>query len=70
MGECRGVDGIRKNIYLRRGLADRAARRAERKHGWRMRVYECTTCGYFHLARQRHEGLPVLLLDYIQGDGQ
>lgn len=38
----------------------------EREFGYKMKAYQCAECGWWHKAKVRHNGLPVLLLDFIR----
>ena len=38
----------------------------EQEFGFRMKVYRCPECGWWHKARERYIGSPILLLDWIR----
>ena len=43
-----------------------ASQRDEMEFGYRMKVYHCPDCGWWHKSRRKRNGLPILLLDWIR----
>lgn len=60
----------RKNHWVQEQAAHQAALKQERKYGWALRVYACDQCDEYHVTRRRHNGLPVLLMDWIIANWQ
>ena len=55
-----------KNRYITSDLAQKAAAKYTKRHGFLHRWYECDECDYWHLATVTHQGVQVLSLDALK----
>ena len=54
-----------KRWFRREADAEYRAREDEHEFGFVTKTYLCPECGWWHKARGRHMGQPILLLDWI-----
>ena len=55
-----------KRWFRRETEAEYRAREDEQEFGFGMKTYLCPDCGWWHKARRKRMGQPILLLDWIQ----
>ena len=55
-----------KRWFRRETEAEYRAREDEQEFGFGMKTYLCPDCGWWHKARRKRMGQPILLLDWIE----
>ena len=61
-----GVCTSGKAMWASRNSAEQQARRNTAKYGFVQYVYQCPECDWFHTARRKHNGLPVMDLQALR----